>query len=152
MANPHTPPPAAPASGPETTLRETVYSVSVDAAELAGQLPGDDTSARMLDRLSEELAEAAAMFRSLPGRPVEARGHDWQLLAALRTAHMAGEDVRETIARALARLAAEVGGSFEVIKARPGSSEAALIAELLRGMVGPDDENLPVFGGPGGSL
>ena len=50
---------APPLSGPETTLRETVWSVSVDAAELARHLPGDDASARVLDKLSEELAEAA---------------------------------------------------------------------------------------------
>ena len=77
--------------------------------------------------------EAAAQFGGQPGEA-------------------AGEDIGEFAARALARLAAELGGSFEVIKARPGSWEAALIAELLRGTVGPDDENLPVFGGPGGSL
>ncbi len=92
------------------------------------------------------------MLRSLPGRPAAWPGHDFQLLAALRTARAADEDIGEFAARALARLAAELGGSFEVIKARPGSWEAALIAELLRGTVGPDDENLPVFGGPGGSL
>jgi hypothetical protein len=66
--------------------------------------------------------------------------------------HAAGEDLGETIARALARLAVEVGGSFEVIKARPGSWEAPLVAEMLRGTVGPDDENLAAHGGPGGSL
>jgi hypothetical protein len=137
--------PAPPPAGPETTLRETVWSVSVDAAELARHLPGDDADARVLGKLSEELAEAAAMLRALPGRPAAMSGHDYALLAALRTAHAAGEDVAETIARALARLAAELGGSFEVFKARPGSWEAALIAELLRGTVGPDDEHLPMY-------
>jgi hypothetical protein len=137
--------PAPPPAGPETTLRETVWSVSVDAAELARHLPGDDAGSRVLDKLSEELAEAAQAHRALPRRPAEMSGHDYQLLGALRTAHAAGEDVAETIARALARLAAELGGSFEVLKARSSSWEAALIAELLRGTVGPDDENLPMY-------
>jgi hypothetical protein len=137
---------------PGATLRETVWSVSVDAAELARRLPGDDASARVLDKLSEELAEAAQAHRALPGRPAAMSGHDYQLLAALRTTHAAGEDVAETIARALARLAAELGGMWQVLANRPGSWEASHVAELLRGTVGPDDENLPVFGGPGGSL
>ncbi len=137
----------------EITVIETARSAATDLADLAGTAIEDTArSARVADRLSEELAELAAMLRSLPGRPAAWPGHDFQLLAALRTARAADEDIGEFAARALARLAAELGGSFEVIKARPGSWEAALIAELLRGTVGPDDENLPVFGGPGGSL
>src|SRR5260370_16847927 len=90
--------------------------------------------------------EAGQADRALPRRPAEMSGADYQLLGALRTAHAAGEDVAETVARALARLAAELGGSFEVLKARPGSWEAALIAQLLRGMVGPDHHGLPIYG------
>jgi hypothetical protein len=145
--------PLAPLSpDPAATLRETAWSVSVDAAELARRLPDDDASARVLDKLSEELAEAAQAHRALPGRPVPMPGHDYQLLGALRTARAAGEDVGETVARALARLAAELGGTAEVIANRPGSWEASAVAQLLHGTVGPDDENLPRFGGPGGSL
>ncbi len=143
-----------PVSGPEITLLESVRSIVADLGEL--DLPGDGTqrrgSAVILDRLAEELSEAAAMLRALPGRPADMRGHDYQLLATLRTAHAAHEDVGETIARALARLAAELGGSAAVIANRPGSWEAGLAADLLSGTVGPDDEGLPVFGGAGGSL
>jgi hypothetical protein len=133
----------------EATMAESVRSVLTDLSEL--DLAGTGTqrygTAVTLDRLAEELAEAAAMLRALPARPAALAGYDYQLLAALQTAHAAGEDIGETIARALARLAADLGGSFEVLKNRPGSSEAAHVAQLLRGTVGPDDEHLPLFGG-----
>jgi hypothetical protein len=146
-------PAAAPPADPAATLRETVWSVSVDAGEIARRLPGDDSNARVLDKLSEELAEAAQAHRALPGRPAPMSGHDYVLLMALRTAHAAGEDVGETIARALARLAAELGGMWQVLANRPRSWEARLVADLLQGTVGPGDENLPPYGpGAGGSL
>jgi hypothetical protein len=132
-------PAAAPPADPQATLRETVWSVSVDAGELARRLPGDDANARVLDKLSEELADGAQAHRALPSRPREMSGHDYQILTALRSAHAAGEDVAETIARALARLAAELGGTWQVLRNRPGSWEAAHVAELLRGTVGGGD-------------
>jgi hypothetical protein len=104
-------PVATPPAGPEATVRETVWSVSVDAAEFARHLPGDAGSARVLDKLSEELAEAAEMIRALPGRPNGMSGHDAKLLSALRTARQAGEDTGEVIARALGRLDTESGGT-----------------------------------------
>jgi hypothetical protein len=63
-------------------------------------------------------------------------------LSAFRDAHAAGRDVGEFIAVALARLAAELGGSEEVLANRPGSWEAAHVAELLSGTVGSYDEHL----------
>src|SRR5260370_12493315 len=89
----------------EATLRESANAAAPDLAELARHLPGDDANARVLDKIGEEVAEAAQMLRSLPGRPVAASGHDWQLLGALRSAHAAGEDVAEFVARGCARLA-----------------------------------------------
>jgi hypothetical protein len=137
----------------ETTLAETVWAASVDLAEIARKLPGAGAAARVLDRLSEELAEAAAMVRALPGRPAGASGRDWQLLAALRTAHSEHEDVAEFTARGLARLAAELGSAEAVLANRPGSWEAGHVARLLRATVGDDDSGLPVYGpGSGGSV
>ncbi len=139
-------------SGPpahaEVTLVETVRSVLADLTEL--DLPGDtDTqcqgSAVILDRLAEELAEAAAMLRALPGRPAPMTGHSYAALSTFRTAVASGEDIGEFIAHTLARLAADLGGTVAVIANRPGSWEAALIAELLSGTVGPDDENLNMY-------
>lgn len=133
-----------PTTSPETTVKETAGATATDLAELAAILPGDTAaSARVADKLSEELAELAQMLRALPGRPAAMSGHDFQLLAALRTAHARSEDIGETIARALARLAAELGSSFAVLANRPGSWEASSVRELLRGTVGPGDEHLP---------
>jgi hypothetical protein len=141
---------------PEVTVRESVHAVLADLAEL--DLPGANQDHRagnavILDRLAEELAEGAAMLRALPGRPAPMSGHDFALLAALRTSHAAGEDVAETIARALARLAAGLGGSRQVLRNRPGSWEASAVRQLLAGTVGEDDSHLPAYGpGAGGSL
>jgi hypothetical protein len=135
----------------ETTLAETVWSAGVDLAEVARNMPGGD-AARVLDRLSEELAEAAAMVRCLPGRPAEASGRDWQLLSASRTAHAEHEDVAEFIARALGRLAAELGSAGAVLENRPDSREATHVRALLAGTVGTDNSGLPLYGGAGGSV
>src|SRR5260221_10856201 len=94
----------------------TIQSVITDAADLITRPEPGEAEARMADRLAEELAEAAAMLRAMPARPAAMSGHDYALLAALRTAHAAGEDVGETISRALARLAAELGGTAAVIR------------------------------------
>ncbi len=130
-------------------MAESVRSVLTDLGELDLADTGTqrDGTAVILDRLSEELAEAAAMLRALPARPAALAGYDRQLLAALRTSHQSGEDIGKTIARALARLAAELGGSFEVLKNRPDSWEAERVADLLRGTAGPDDEHLALFRG-----
>ena len=140
-----TPPPSGPPAHAEVTLVETVRSVLADLTEL--DLPGDtDTqrqgSAVILDRLAEELAEAAAMLCALPGRPAAMTGHSHAALAAFRTAVTSGEDIGEFIAVTLARLAAEIGGAAAVTANRPGSWETALITDLLSGTVGPDDEKL----------
>ncbi len=129
----------------KVAVTATMQSVITDAADLITRPEPGEAEARVADRLAEELAEAAAMLRALPGRPAAMSGHDYALLAALRTAHQAREDVAETIARALARLAAELGSSAAVLRNRPGSWEASAVADLLGGMVGPDDENLPMY-------
>jgi ABC-type transporter Mla subunit MlaD len=153
--------PAATPSPAETTLRETASAAAADLAELADRLPGDiRRSAGVADRISEEVAEVAAMIRSLPGRPAEMSGHDCQMLAALRTAHAAHEDVAEFVARGLARLAAELGSTEAVLSNRSGSWEAGHVRGLLHDTVGEDSEALPMYdtrglrgaGGPGGSL
>ena len=131
-------------SMPEVTLVESARAARTDLGELAAELPGDAARraqlAEVADRLAEELAEIAAMTRALPGSPAEMSGHDRALLAALRTAHAAREDVAATVARALARLAAELGGSAAVLANRSGSWEAGHIRGLLAGTVGEDDE------------
>ena len=72
MANPtdQARPTDQPERNPEITAIETIGAVLTDLVEIAGQLPvpGDriDQVARILDRLAEEIAEAAAMLRQVP--------------------------------------------------------------------------------------
>ena len=55
---------------PEITAIETIGAVLTDLVAIAGQLPVPggriDQIARILDRLAEEIAEAAAMLRQVP--------------------------------------------------------------------------------------
>jgi hypothetical protein len=150
--NNHPPTATEPADDLAGSIAETLH----DLSELAAVMPGSDEGQRrgnavIADRLAEECAEAAAMIRSLPGRPAAMSGHDRQMLAALRRAHDEGEDVAETIARALARLAADLGSAAVVVGNRPGSWEAALITRLLAGTVGETDDDPGRYQGPGGA-
>ena len=93
------------------TIAESIRSVQTDLADIAKYLPGDASrNARILDRLSEELAEIAGMLRALPGRPAWQRGYALAVEGALRTAQAAGEDPRKIAERALARLDEEEAG------------------------------------------
>jgi hypothetical protein len=129
----------------KVTLVASIQSLVMDLSDLATRPDPAEPEARVADRLAEEASEVGAMIRALPGRLASMIGHDCQMLAALRTAHEAGEDIGETVARSLARLAAQLGGSAEVIRNRPGSWQAALVADLLSGTVGPDGENLDMY-------
>jgi hypothetical protein len=66
-------------------------------------------------------------------------------ITALSAAWWEGQDVGEFLARALARLAVELGGSEAVIANRPESWEAALVRDLLTGTGGAYDEHLNQF-------
>lgn len=72
-----------PAPDPEVTARATLSGVLTDLREVAGQLPvpADQTEhvARILDRLAEETAEAAAMLR---GKPPASPAADQRVIAA----------------------------------------------------------------------
>lgn len=156
MQDPTSPPPAAPGDpplSPQVTVTGTIQSLTDDLHDLLSR-PGDlgEAEARILDRLAEETAEAAAMIRALPGRPAQMSCYGRLLLAALRTAHQAGEDLGATVARALCALAVELGGQAGVLKNRPGSWEAQAIGLLMSGTFSPDDEGLPTSGEAGGSL
>jgi hypothetical protein len=59
---------------------------------------------------------------------------------AITQAHAAEHDLAGWLADVLARTAARVGGSKELLSGRSGSWEASHVRELLRGTLGPDDE------------
>ena len=133
-------------NNPEATLRESARAAAADLTDLAADLPGDPArTAGIADRLAGELAEIGDSIRALPGRPAPMPGHDHALLAALRTAHQEHEDIGETVARALARLAAELGGTEALLSNRSGSWEAGHVRGLLAGTVGESDEYLPDY-------
>jgi hypothetical protein len=75
--------------------------------------------------------------------------HTTAAVDAVLTAHAQGADVGEFIADVLARAAARLGSSEALLANRPGSWEAAAVAELLRGTVGHDDEELARYRGAG---
>ncbi|MCW2901818.1 MAG: hypothetical protein JWO67_4083 [Streptosporangiaceae bacterium] len=61
------------------------------------------------------------------------------MVAAVREEH----DFAGWLAGILAAAAAELGSSDALIAGRPGSWEASLVDQLVKGTVGPDDEYLP---------
>src|SRR5216683_4550493 len=74
-----------PAGAPGLDFIETVSAALTDLIELVQSLPVPadqaERTAKILDRLGEELAGAAAMVRALPGQPREApatRSRPWR--------------------------------------------------------------------------
>jgi hypothetical protein len=59
-----------PVRNPEVTAVQTLGGVLTDLVEIAGRMPVPagqiEQVARILDRLSEEIAEAATMLRQVP--------------------------------------------------------------------------------------
>ena len=59
-------------------------------------------------------------------------------------------DFADWLAGVLARVAARKGSSDALTAGRPGSWEAALVDQLVKGTVGHDDEYLPDYRDDGG--
>jgi hypothetical protein len=66
-----------------------------------------------------------------------------QATAAVLAAARADTDVAAWLAGVLADVAARLGSSDALLAERPGSWEAGLVGQLVRGTVGYDDEALP---------
>jgi hypothetical protein len=66
------------------------------------------------------------------------------VLAAARAEH----DFAGWLAAVLAQVAIELGSSDAITAGRPGSWEADLVQQLIKGTVGYDDELLSDYGGP----
>ena len=74
-------------------------------------------------------------------RPVDDRAVvEWMVAVATSGADFAG-----WLAATLARTAALVGGTEQLLAGRPGSWEAGLVRQLLAGTVGEDDEHLAQY-------
>jgi hypothetical protein len=73
--------------------------------------------------------------------------HTARAIAAITQAARAEHDFAGWLAQVLAAAAGQLGSSDELVIGRPGSWEAALVDQLVKGTVGDDDRYLP---GPAG--
>ena len=140
--------PAQPRSTPTPAddLLEQVRQLVTDLVEVCQRLPVDSTEAepvaKIMDRLAEECAEAAAMLRSLPGRPGEAAGYTFAALSAVMTAAETEHHFAGWVALVLTCTAARLGSSATLVAGRDGSWEAAHVLQLVRATAGWQDEHL----------
>ena len=70
-------------------------------------------------------------------------------VAAITQAARSEHDFAAWLAHVLATAAGQLGGSDELIIGRPGSWEASLVDQLVKGTVGYSDEHLPAPAGRG---
>lgn len=70
-------------------------------------------------------------------------GHTRKAVQALSMAVEKEHDFAGWLAAVLARVAARKGSSDALTSGRPGSWEASLVDQLVKGTVGYDDEYLP---------
>ena len=120
-------------------LRGTLQQALSDLVEVKQWLPGvtaDEAgrAAGILDRISEEIAEAAAMIRALPGRPPDQAGHTFAAAAALGTAARIEPDFTAWLAAMLRAIASEPGTTLTA--SPPGSWNAWLLHQLVKGPPG----------------
>ena len=141
--------PSSRTSAPADDLLEQVRQLVTDLVEVCQRLPVDSTEAepvaKIMDRLAEECAEAAAMLRSLPGRPAEAAGYTFAALAAAITAAESEHDFGGWVADVLCRAAAHLGSADHLVMGRSGSWEAQHVTALVRNTAGPLPADLDRF-------
>jgi hypothetical protein len=73
--------------------------------------------------------------------------HTARAVAAITQAARAEHDFAGWLAQVLAAAAGQLGGSDELVIGRPGSWEASLLGQLVKGTVGHDDEYPPAPAG-----
>jgi hypothetical protein len=80
------------------------------------------------------------------GPPASQPGYTRPAIDAITQAARAEHDFAGWLADVLANAAAQLGSSNALTARRPGSWEASLIDQLVKGTVGYDDELLPGYG------
>ncbi len=127
-------------------LLEDVRQLVTDFVEVCQLLPVDpavaEPVAKIMDRLSAECAEGAAMLRALPGRPPEQPAYTAAALSAVLTAAESEHHFAGWVARVLTITAARLGSSAILVAGRDGSWEAADVLHLVRATAGYRDEQL----------
>jgi hypothetical protein len=131
-------------------LLEHVRQLITDLVEVCQRLPIDraepEPVARVMDRLAEECAEAAAMIRALPGRPRDVPGYTFAAAAAVTAAAEAERDFGGWLAAICCQAAARLGSAAALVAARPGGWEAEAVLTLVQGTC-PDDQLSRYSGG-----
>ena len=131
---------------PADDLLEHARQLVTDLVEVCQRLPVDSAEAepvaKIMDRLAEECAQAAAMLRSLPGRPREQPGYSF---AAIITAAETEHDFGCWLADLLCRAAAFRGSADHLVMGRSGSWEAEHVTALVRQTAGPLPGDLDRF-------
>ncbi|MGI8446686.1 MAG: hypothetical protein ACR2MP_05775 [Streptosporangiaceae bacterium] len=138
-------------AAPADDLRGTVRQALADLSEVTQWLPdvtaGEaDRAAATLDRLAEEMAEAAAMVRALPGEPVPQAGHTFAAAGALATAVRHEPDFASWLATVLRTLAREPDTALTA--SQPGSRDAWLLRQLIKGPLTAASPTRPRLAGP----
>jgi hypothetical protein len=140
-------PPSTPA--PADDLLEHARQLVTDLVEICQRLPVDSAEAgpvaKIMDRLAEECAEAAAMLRALPERPAKQPGYTAAALCAVMTAAETEHHFAGWVALVLTITAARLGSSATLVAGRDGSWEAAHVLGLVRETAGWQDEHLPAY-------
>lgn len=80
------------------------------------------------------------------GPPASQPGYTRPAIDAITRAARAEHDFAGWLADVLANAAAQLGSSNALTARRPGTWEASLIDQLVKGTVGYDDELLPGYG------
>jgi len=103
-----------------------------------------------LDQVTTMLARAAreATSAACPaGQPASQPGHTRPAIDAIAQAATTERDFAGWLADVLAHAAARLGSSAALTASRPGSWEASLVDQLVKGTIGHDDELLPRYAG-----
>jgi hypothetical protein len=138
-------------STPANDLPESVRQTVTDLMEVCQRLPMDSAEAepvaKIMDRLSEECAEAAAMLRALPDRPADRPGYTFAAAAAVTRAAEGEHDFGRWLAAILCQAAAHLGSSAALVAGRSGGWEAEAVLALVQGTAGFRDEHLSAWEG-----
>ena len=135
--------------GPETSCRACRLGLAHSQCNRLVGLAGDDPA--RLRRIADNRAAAMQRIGPFPEQPalfdlediMDDPDYTAAAVEAMCAALDAEHDFAEWVASILARVAARAGSTEALTAGRPGSWEAALVDQLVKGTVGYDDEYLP---------
>jgi hypothetical protein len=132
------------AAAPGTARRA---AASLRAAGSPYTLPALITALDQVTTMLAHAARDAINDACAAGPPAGQPGYTRPAIDVITQAASAEHDFAGWLAGALANAAARLGSSDALTAARPGSWEASLVDQLVKGTVGYDDELLPCYAG-----